>query len=429
MSLSGGERTTLLREAQRELTEARVDPRDPRTSLDLSQLYRLAGDLEAAAKHAVSAASVEPVRGPASRALAAILVEQGRKALDGNEWDRAATQAALALKADPLAAAADQLLGDVATARQDLNGALKAYAAAHEKAPADAGIRSALAACRRQRGSAFFLAHQMRPRPRPAADGTPPDPARVAAYDEWFEKNVRGAADEYREALALEPDGPYADDDREKLANLVAMDPKASGESLAAARRLFEQGETLRRDGRPEEALLRYRDAVATFPDFVFGWLRIAELAAQLGSDHDLTGIQAVDRLRALDRDHDYPEVDLFAAAILVRLWREATPDPARKEVATTAAAQARTALRRYADAVKALKKPTERDTAGLARAAALERELDAPPKPPRLPEPAPAAGTLPPPAPAGRPVAARRARQPDGPPGSPDGAPREPGR
>ncbi|MBL9086921.1 MAG: hypothetical protein JNM10_07235, partial [Planctomycetia bacterium] len=420
MSLSGGERTTLLREAQRELTEARrVDPRDPRTALDLSQLYRIAGDLEAAAKHAVSAASVEPVRGPASRALAAILVEQGRKALDGNEWERSSALAVAAGKADPMAAAADHLLGDIAIARQDLNGALKAYAAAHEKAPADAGIRSALAACRRQRGSAFFLAHQLRPRPKPAADGTPPDPARLAAYDEWFEKNVRGAADEYRAALALEPDGPYADDDREKLANLVAMDPKASGESLAAARRLFEQGETLRRDGRPEEALLRYRDAVATFPDFVFGWLRIAELSAQLGSDHDLSGMQAIERLRSLDRARDYPEVDLFSAAILVRLWREAAPDPARKDVAASAATQARTALARYTAAVKALAKPTERETAGLARAAALARELDAPPRPP---EPSPSADAAPPAAPpaAGTPPPGR----PVGPPGSPDGSP-----
>ncbi len=360
--IAGGERTTLLREAQRELTEAkRVDPRDPRTALDLSQLYRLAGDLDAAAKHAMSAASVEPVRGPASRALAAILVEQGRKALDANAWDQATGLASAASKADPLAAAADLLAGDVANARQDLNAALAAYARAHEKSPADPGIRAALAACHRQRGAAFFLAQQMRPRPKAAADGTPADPAKVAAHDAWFEKNVRGAAREYQQAIELEPDGPFADDDREKLAHLRGLDPATSGANLAAARALFEQGEALRRDARPEEALVRYQEAATAYPEFVFAWLRVAELAARLGRDHDLVGIQAVDRLRALDRERAYPEVDLYAAEILVRIGREAAGDAARQDVVATAAAQARVALDRFVAGAEATGKPTER--------------------------------------------------------------------
>jgi len=430
MMIAGGERTTLLREAQRELTEAqRVDRRDPRTALDLSQLYRLAGDLDAAAKHAVSAASVEPVRGPASRALAAILVEQGRKALDANAWDRATGLAAAASKADPRAAAADLLAGDVANARQDLNAALAAYARAHEKSPADPGIRAALAACHRQRGAAFFLAQQMRPRPKAAADGTPPDPAKLAAYDAWFEKNVRGAAGEYRQAVELEPDGPFADDDREKLAHLRGLDPATSGASLAAARALFEQGEALRRDARPEEALVRYQEAAVAYPEFVFAWLRIAELAAQLGRDHDLVGIQAVDRLRALDRERAYPEVDLYAAEILVRIGREAAGDAARKDVVAAAAAQARVALERFVAALEAVPKPTEREAASLARAQVLRTQLASPLTPFPAPTGPAIPNTLPPPDVPRGPVAPGTPRDSAAPggPGSPDGDPTAP--
>lgn len=379
MMLAGGERTTLLREAQRELNDARrIDPRDPRTALDLSQLYRLAGDLDAAAKHAMSAASVEPVRGPASRALAAILVEQGRRALEGNAWDKAASYAALATKADPALAAADHLAGDVAMARRDLNAALDAYARGLEKAPHDAAVTGAKAACHRQRGAAFFLWLQRYPRPKPGPDGAAPDPARLAAWDETLRKNVRGAVREYEAAVELEPDGPGAADDRQKIENLRALDPEAAGSTLTKARALLEEGEGLRREDRLEEAMARYQEAAQTHPDLVFAWLRVAELAVRLGRDHDLAGIAAVQRLRALGADADYPEVDLYLAELNVRIAGEALEGTPRPAVARAAAAQATAALTRYRKAVAALPRKSARDETGLARADALERRLAA---------------------------------------------------
>lgn len=383
MMLLGGDRTMLLREAQRELTEARrVDPRDPRTALDYSQLYRLAGDLEQATKHAISAASVEPVRGPARRALAAILVEQGRKALERNDTGEAMRRAVEARRADPEAAGPDQLVGDVAMGKGDLAEALKAYEAAARKAPADDAVREALAACHRQRGAAFFLARQLRPKPGPGPDGAPPDPKKVAAWEAWFLPNLRGAMREYESALALEPDGPQAAEDERRLETLRSMDPEAKERSVAAARAAFEAGEAARRDDRLEDALLRYRDAADAYPPFFPAWLRIAEMAVRLGSEHDLVGMAAVDRLRALDRDRAYPEVDLYAAEFAVRIHAEARLDPRRRDVEAAAAGQARAALSRYEAAVATLSDAGEREAVGLQRAAQLRARLDAPPGP-----------------------------------------------
>jgi hypothetical protein len=105
-ALAGGDRRTLLTQALVELQKAQaIDPRDPRTALDQSQLHRLAGNLEAAAKFAMAAASVEPLPGPASRALPAILVARARREHQAGRAKEAKALAATARLYDPGSAA------------------------------------------------------------------------------------------------------------------------------------------------------------------------------------------------------------------------------------------------------------------------------------------------------------------------------------
>ncbi len=173
--LRGGSRGPLLQQAQTALLRAKeLDPRDPRTSLDLSQLYRLAGDLETAARYALLASSYEPIPGSASRALAAILVEQGRKALEARELEKATGLAGNASVADPRGAAPHVLEGDVWLERQELDKALACYRRARELEPASAEAIHALAECHRRRGGAYFLCTSSATRGRPRATARSP---------------------------------------------------------------------------------------------------------------------------------------------------------------------------------------------------------------------------------------------------------------
>ena len=349
-SLAGGDRTSLLGQAQAALLRAKdLDPRDPRTSLDLSQLYRLTGDLDAAARYALAAASVEPLTGPASRALSAIVVEQGRKALEAHELDKAAGLAAAAAKADVGAAGPVLLEGDVWMARQQLDKALAAYLLAREKEPASLEVIHALAECRRSRGGAYFLWRQHYPRPRAKEPGAPEPSA--AALAEWDEKNLlalRQAVREFEDSLRLEPDVEASETVRSHVERLRAQDPEAVAQDGSAAKKAYDEGETLRKAGRRLDALAQYRRATQLYRDHFPAWMRIAESCVELGSDFDAEGILAVRQLRLLDAEHAYPEPDLYAAEIGARQWVAAKDDPARAEVAAKAAAYAREAAERF---------------------------------------------------------------------------------
>ena len=375
-SLRGGDRTTLLGEAQRALMKAKaLDPRDPRTALDMSQLYRISGHLDAALVHAMSAASVEPIPGPASRALAAILVEKGRQALEARDAAWALSLAASAAKADPGAAGPHLLEGDAWTATQDLDRALAAFRAARDRDPVGAETAHALAECHRRRGGVYFLWRQKYPRPR-GKDGAPPDPAALA---EWEAKNLlamRQAVAEFEEVLRIEPDHPEAEVVRGHVERLKALDPEAVAKSAAEARTAYEAGEASRRDGRLVEALERYREAVRRWPEHFPAWMRIAETSVALGDAHDVEGLRAVERLRDLDPERQYPEPELYSGEIWHRQWKAESSRPGREAAAAEAAARARRSLERF------LESADPASTRGAAQIARARRLLDALPEP-----------------------------------------------
>jgi tetratricopeptide (TPR) repeat protein len=318
-ALAGGDRQALRRESRRALDEARdLDPRDPRTALDLSQWHRLSGDLENAAIHAAAAASAEPVPGPASRALSAILVDRGRHAVDKHDWEKALQAAASARAADPGSAAPDLVEGDVWTAKQDLQKALAAYRLAREKEPASGAARSALAQCHRRRGSAYFLWKLQHPRPA-VREGVAGDADRAKAWDEHDAVARRQAEDDLRAALRLEPEGPDAEAARSQLDALEGLDPDAARSRALAAMKAYEEGEDLRRKGDLASALERYREAARLFPDRVPPWMRIAEVGGGLGEDHEIEALLAIETVRDIDAEGRWPEPDLHAGRIWTR--------------------------------------------------------------------------------------------------------------
>ena len=368
-ALESPNRQRLLEQARKALLDARaLDPRDPRVAFDLSQLYMLAGDLETARVHGLVAAAAEPIPGPATRRLCAILVEQGRRAIEARDLDRARELAATARRLDGGAAEAELLAGEVALAKQDLDGALTAFLAAQEKAPADPKAVHALADCRRRRGNAYFLWRQRYPRPKASA-GKEPDPAAVAEWERTHLAALRMAVHELEESVRLEPDAAEADASRESIARLRALDPDAVATDAQAARRAYEEGETLRRADRRVDALARYRDAVSSWPEHFPAWMRIAEMSVVLGADHDAEGIRAVERLRALDPERRYPEPDFYAGEIWARMARAAAGDARRAASAASLAAKAREALERFLRAVDAT---SERGAENAARARVL---------------------------------------------------------
>ena len=342
--LSGGDKQRLLMEARRALLEAKaLDPRDPRTALDLSQLYRLEGNLEAAARNALVAAAAEPIPGPAARVYAAILVELGKRALEARDAAKALKYAARARAADRGGSGPDLLEGDVKMATGEWDAALAAYETAREEDPASAAVRDALVACHHKRGDAYFLWRLQHPKPA-AKDGVEPDPKKVAAWDEHDAAARRQAAADLEAALRIDPDGPESSEVRESLSRLEKADPDGRRRAVQAADAAFEEGESLRRAGKALEALARYRAAVAEWAEDLRGWMRIAEAAVTLGSEYDVEGLRAVEKARDVDVERAYPVVDLYAATIWDRRRLSAETEAARAD----AAARAKTNLERF---------------------------------------------------------------------------------
>lgn len=365
--LQGGARTMLLEQAREALSRAKeIDPRDPRTALDMSQLYRLAGDLETAARNALQAASVEPIPGPAAKAFAAIRVEQGRKALESHELEKATAWAKEASEADKASAAPWLLDGDVALAMQDLARALRSFERAREVEPASVAASRALADCHRRRGGAYFAWKMRYPAPK-AVKGVAPDPKAVEDWNRTNLKNLRQAILEFEASLRLEPSGIDADTSRERIEQLRRDDPERRKLDMTAAQEAFEAGEKARRADKAFDALERYREAVAARSEFLPAWMRIAEMSIALGSEHDVEGLRAIEMLRDLDPDRAYPEPDLYAGEIWSRRAKAKGPD------AGDAARRARAALERFVAAVGGA---GEKQAANLARARALLREL-----------------------------------------------------
>lgn len=323
MLQSGARDTMLLQQAREALTRAKeIDPRDPRTALDMSQLYRLAGDLETAARNALQARSVEPIAGPASQAFAAIRVEQGRKALEKHEIEKATAYAKDAAEADDRSAAPFVLDGEIAIALQDLKRALTSFLRAREIDPSSHDAVRALADCRRRRGAAYFAWKIVHGEPK-GVGGVAPDPRTVA---DWRKKNLaalRQAIGEFEASLRLEPEGPDAEASRERLEQLSRelhrLDPASHERDMTTAQLAFEDGEKLRRDEHFVDALEKYRAAVASWSEFLPGWVRIAEMAIAIGADHDVEGFRAIDVIRDLDGKGEYPEPDLYAGELWFR--------------------------------------------------------------------------------------------------------------
>jgi tetratricopeptide (TPR) repeat protein len=356
MLQSGARNTMLLQQAREALTRAKeLDPRDPRTALDMSQLYRLAGDLETAARNALQARSVEPIAGPAAQAFAAIRVEQGRKAIEKHELEKATAYAKDAAEADERSAAPWVLDGDVAIAMQDLKRALASFLRAREIDPSSREAVRALADCRRRRGAAYFAWKIVHPEPK-AVRGVEPDPK---AVEDWRRKNLaalRQAIGEFEAAIRLEPEGPDADSSNERLEQLGRelhrLDPDARRRDMTAAQDAFEAGEKLRRDEHFVDALVRYRDAVAAWPEFLPGWMRSAEMASVTGADHDVEGFRAIDVIRDLDANRQYPEPDLYAG----ELWaRRATSGGGGGAVVADAKRRARASLERFLERARTM--------------------------------------------------------------------------
>lgn len=365
--LEGGDRTMLLGQAREALTRAKqIDPRDPRTALDTSQLYRLAGDLETAARNALRAASVEPIPGPAARALCAIEVERGRKALENHELEKAADFAASAKKADASSAAPWVLEGDVAVTRSDLAKALVAFLRAREIDPTSVEAVRALADCRRRRGGAYFAWKIGHPRPR-ERDGAAPDPKAVEEWDRLNALALAQAIKEYEASLRLEPDGPDADAARERIEQLRRQDPAHRRQSLEQAKKDFAAGEAERLAEHFVAASAKYREAVEAWSDFLPGWMRIAEMAVVIGSERDVEGLRAVDVLRDLDARRQYPEPDLYAGEIWARRAR------AGGEGAADAARRAKASLARFLERARGLGAP---QATNVLRAEKLLRDL-----------------------------------------------------
>ncbi len=344
--LRGGSRGPLLEQAQAALIRAKeLDPRDPRTSLDLSQLYRLAGDLETAARYALLASSYEPIPGDASRALAAILVEQGRKALEARELDKATGLASSAAVADPRGAAPYVLEGDVWLERQELDKALASYRRARELEPASAEAIRALAECHRRRGGAYFLYKLRYPRPA-AREGMEPDPKVLADWEQKHALAVRQALSDLEAALRLEPDGEEAESTRQRMEQVRRLDPDAPRRTREAALAAFDVGEGFRRAGKKADALFAYRESAAAWSQLLPAWMRIAEMGLDLGREHDGEVLHALEMVRDLDSQGEFVETDLYAG----RVWARRVVDAPDGVAGKHAAGIARGFLGRYVD-------------------------------------------------------------------------------
>ncbi len=375
---NGGSRTMLLSQAREALTRAKaIDPRDPRTALDMSQLYRLAGDLDTAARNALQARSVEPIPGSASKAYAAIRVEQGRKALEKHEIEKATAYAKDAAEADTTSAAPWLLDGDIAIALTDLPRALTSYLRARETDPTSHEAVRALADCHRRRGGVYFAWKIKHNEPR-TVDGKAPDPRAVA---DWRKKNIaalKQAIGEFEASLRLEPDGPDADASHERIAQfgreIHRLDPEIRQRDIVVAQEAYAAGEVLRKSERFVDALEKYRESVEAISEYLPSWMRIAEMAIVIGADHDVDrqrlfdeGFHAIDVIRDLDAKRQYPESDLYAGELWVRRWREGGAS------AADAGRRARVSLERFVGRGRGL---GERQRANVERAERLLREL-----------------------------------------------------
>ena len=283
--------------------------------------------------------------GSASRALAAILVEQGRKALEARELEKATGLAGNASVADPRGAAPHVLEGDVWLERQELDKALACYRRARELEPASAEAIHALAECHRRRGGAYFLYKLRYPRPA-ARDGTEPDPKVVADWEQKHALAVKQALADLEAALRLEPDGDEAESTRQRMEQVKRLDPDAPRKSREAAIAAYDAGESLRRAGKKADALFAYREAVAAWSQLLPGWMRIAEMGLDLGREHEAEVLHALELVRDIDPRGEFVETDLYAGRVWARRAAETGDEAARAHDAGLA----RGFLERYVD-------------------------------------------------------------------------------
>ena len=151
-------------------------------------------------------------RGRRRSAFAAIRVEQGRKALERHELEKATAYAKDAAEAD---ARVGRPVGARWRRRDRDEGSRSARCASFLRArEIDPSSRDAIARARRVPSAArrrVLRVEDALPRADGADNGVEPDPKAVA---EWREKNLaalRQAIGEFEASLRLEPDGPEAD--------------------------------------------------------------------------------------------------------------------------------------------------------------------------------------------------------------------------
>jgi tetratricopeptide (TPR) repeat protein len=334
-AIAGGDSSVLLPQAESALRRAKaLDPNDGATLLDLSQAARVAGDLTTATKYAMQASAHEAVRGPAHKALAALVTQKGRKALEAHEPEKAIALAKTARLADPASAAPDLLEGDAWVETHDDERFLKAlerYRAAREREPASKEVATTLARFYRVRGAAWLTAAPPKPKGR---DGGPPSADVLAKWQAAMAGRRANAIRDREEALRLDPDGPEAAATREALADLKATEPEAQRAAVQAAERLYTEGVALQQDGKTVDAFERLEEATAAWPSHLKAHVRAAEVGISLGATYDIRVLRHLEAARELDGEGRYSRVHFYFGQVFFRRFKGAKDDAAKTEAA-----------------------------------------------------------------------------------------------
>jgi tetratricopeptide (TPR) repeat protein len=285
----------LVRQAEENLRKARaLAPRDLRTALDAAQLARVAGDLKSALRNAKEARALEGrAGGQASRMLADLNVELGRKALEGGQWDAVRAYIAAARKVAPARAGSWLLEGELTLRIPGRDSAQRAYELAQkakELEPYNSDVDALLAKCHRHSATAALLQMGRYAPLRRGSEGwkklqalSPEKREDLMARRAHREKLYRQqAVRDLHLALMLDPKAEDAGDLRRQLDSLEAASPASQAQRVQESIAKVDEGRRKTLEGDVVGALYAFWDAVQLRPDSRVAHLHLATAAVQL---------------------------------------------------------------------------------------------------------------------------------------------------
>jgi hypothetical protein len=385
---------SLLEEARVALHKAtEIDPRDPRTALDASQVRRLSGDRRGALALARRARTFEIVPGgPAAQMVAALLLADGNDAVDAGDAAKARKLAEAARRESPGAAGPWLLEARIELERErDETKALIAAMRAKELEPGSLEVDRILSRIHYTLGSKGRLAvFGVKDPPNPAekdpaawkALGMAGQQKAITEYEAKRKANAslreafRARAIENLEAsLREDAGGEHSGPARLALESLRRSDPEEQRRRAQEAGPLFVRAKQLLDERRFVDAYLAFEEVLlldsnhvlASFYVVVAGYERLVAGGMEDGIRREVTN-RIFDRLQALDGwdpEGRFPLRHLYRGLINHNLYRRSKQADAREAAVK--------ALGRFLSSQTGLEK---RDEANAALAERLLQEL-----------------------------------------------------